>query len=469
MNALRDYGTGEWSGGDPDCNHQIIPLFSSKSTIKAPNHKAKDQGIPYKNKCGKCGALRKDQQIGLEHTPQDYINKMVEVFREIRRVLRHDGTCWLNIGDSYCSTTFLGNSNDSAGTLSQTKEWKDAMHRKGSTRPIPMGLKPKDLMGIPWRVAIALQADGWYLRQDIIWHKPNPMPESVLDRCTKAHEYIFLLTKSPKYFYDADAIRDPISNDEYQKGIKQAMKSGYDGKSDYADWYFNQRNGKDWVDKAGQKARGDGSINPATTFGQAMRFFNHKPALMHPNGGANKRDVWSITVKSFKDAHFATFPPELPMFCIKAGTSEKGACPKCGAPWERLQTRTAPDGTQVVSRASKIAKREDGSSLIGNNNPHQKTPLLQTSMSEGLIQKTTVEWVSTCDCGIEKTVPCVCLDPFSGAGTTALVANRLGRDAIGIELNKEYAEMAKKRIHSSDPLFVEVDVEKPADLSNFME
>ena len=452
----------------------MMPLFSDKSTIKATNHKAKDQGIPYKFKCGKCGAVRKDQQIGLEETPQDYIDKMVEVFRELRRVLRHDGTLWLNLGDSYCSSTFLGNNNDSAGTLGQTKEWKDAMHKKGSTRPIPMGFKPKDMMGIPWRVAIALQADGWYLRQDIIWWKPNPMPESVTDRCTKSHEYIFLLTKSAQYFYDADAIREPLAYEQYQQGLKQAMKAGYDGKSDYADWYFNKRNGKDWVAKAWQdKEFGPGS-RMKTGSGQGKKINpSAPPVLMHPNGGANKRDVWSITVKAFKDAHFATFPPELPRFCILAGTSEKGACPKCGAPWERIQSRVGPDGTEVITKASKhSAQKPDGSALMGNNNQHSDTPLKRTSAGgiakKGIVQKETVGWAPTCECGIEETVPCVVFDPFGGSGTSALVANRLGRDAIFTELNPEYCKMAEARIHSTDPLFVDVQVDKPSDLSDFI-
>jgi DNA modification methylase len=469
--ALRDYGTGEWEGGDPDCNHQMMPLFSDKSTIKGKgNHKAKDQGIPYKgHKCGKCGATRIDKQIGLEQTPQDYIDKMVEVCREIRRVLRHDGTFWLNIGDSYVSSTFLGNNQGSSGALGNSMEYRTALHKKGTTRPLPMGLKQKDMMGIPWRLAMALQADGWYLRQDIIWHKPNPMPESVTDRCTKAHEYIFMLTKSPQYYYDATAIREPLKPSEYQAGLKQAMKAGYDGKIDYADWYFNKRNGKDWANKA---ATGD-----ARTYGQSRKqnpdLVEQKPSLMHPDGGANKRDVWSITVKPFKDSHFATFPPELPMYCIKAGSSEKGACPKCGAPWERLQSRIGPDGTEVVTKASAhTAKKPDGTALMGNNNEHSATPLLRTSAGgiakKGIVQKETVGWAPTCDCGIEETVPCVVYDPFGGSGTTAVVANQLGRDAIITELNPEYCKMAEERIHSTDPLFVEIEIEKPADLSEFI-
>jgi hypothetical protein len=301
------------------------------------------------------------------------------------------------------------------------------------------------------------------------------MPESVTDRCTKAHEYIFLLTKSPQYYYDAVAIREPLKPGEYQAGLKQAMKAGYDGKSDYADWYFNKRNGKDWVDKAGQDKRDGPGSRLRTGFGQASKLNpEKKPNLMHPDGGANKRDVWSITVKAFKESHFATFPPELPMYCIKAGTSEKGACPECGAPWERLQSRIGPDGTEVITKASShTTKKPDGTALMGNNNEHSDTPLLRTSAGgiakKGIVQKETIGWVPTCDCGIEETVPCVVYDPFGGSGTTAVVANRLGRDAIITELNPEYVKIAKERIHSTDPLFVEIEIEKPASLEEFME
>ena len=265
------------------------------------------------------------EQLGLEDTPEEFVENLVKVFREVKRVLRDDGTVWLNLGDSYSSG---GRTTTTNQTLRGDKDY-------GVTRPKPSkGIKPKDLIGIPWRVAFALQADGWYLRQDIIWHKPNPMPESVKDRCTKAHEYIFLLSKNAKYYFDNESIKEdakfpdgPDSADKIRKGV-----------------------GK---------------------YGMDTRSGLHK---IGANPKRNKRSVWTVTTKPFKGAHFATFPPDLIEPCVLAG------CPVGG----------------------------------------------------------TV------------------LDPFGGAGTTGMVADRAGRNAILIELNDEYADMAKKRIYDDAPLFADV-------------
>ena len=216
-----------------------------------------------------------DEQLGLEDTPEEYVANMVRVFREVKRVLKDDGTLWLNLGDSYSMSSMRG-VNSEFKSIDQSKQGIVGINKK-----IPNGLKPKDLVGIPWRVALALQADGWYLRQDIIWHKPNPMPESVQDRCTKAHEYIFLLSKSAIYYYDNDAIKEPAKN---------WGRSNRD----------NYRNGTD------------------------------DPLLKHRglvNGdfegrGRNKRSVWSINIKPYREAHFAVFPMEIPELCIKAGSKE---------------------------------------------------------------------------------------------------------------------------------------------------
>lgn len=285
--------------------------------------------MPYANQCGKCGAVRADAQIGLEETPVLYVAEMVAVFREVRRVLRDDGVLWLNLGDSYCSTT-------GATTLRPGNPDKNGgnSNRDGVCAP---GAKPKDLLMMPARVALALQADGWYLRSDVIWHKPNPMPESVTDRPTSAHEHVFLLTKSPRYFYDADAVREayaPASAERY----------GYDFRADIPSAIANK-----------SPSLGAGRIeqNPA---------------------GRNLRNVWTIATAPFSEAHFATFPPELAERCIKAGSRP---------------------GDTV-------------------------------------------------------------LDPFGGAGTTGLLADRLGRSAVLIELNPEYQAMAKARVVADGPLFADV-------------
>jgi DNA modification methylase len=225
----------------------------------------------FKDICRRCGAKRKDRQIGLEPTPQEYVEKMRLVFSEIKRVLKKDGTLWLNLGDSYCGTGDKG-------------EWKDPKHTDGrNAQSVAInkkinGLKKKDLVGIPWRVAFALQSDGWYLRQDIIWHKPNPMPESVTDRCTKSHEYIFLLSKEPNYYFDSEAIKEPANFAGKGRGISKNI--GLDGITDFG--------GKKKYDER------------------------------------NKRSVWTVNTRSYKEAHFATFPTELITPCVIAG------CPKSG-------------------------------------------------------------------------------------------------------------------------------------------
>jgi len=219
-------------------------------------------------------------QLGLESTPEEYVAKMVEIFREVRRVLRDDGTLWLNLGDSYASG---GMSNPSSkSTLSGGKDLGAADY--SITRKVPNGLKPKDLVGIPWMVAFALRADGWYLRQDIIWHKPNPLPESVKDRCTKAHEYIFLLTKSQKYFYDSEAIKE---------------KSNYPG-------------------------QGGAAIGHVTHSQPGARRLSVTENLKIRGEKRNKRSVWTVTTKPFKGAHFATYPPDLIEPCILAGCPAGG-------------------------------------------------------------------------------------------------------------------------------------------------
>ena len=220
-----------------------------------------------------------DGQLGLEETPEEYVEKMVKVFREVKRVLKTDGTVWLNLGDSYAGGK-IGRTDD--------KYCKNAIKRtNGRQRKPPEGMKPKDLVGIPWRVALALQADGWYLRQDIIWHKPNPMPESVTDRCTKSHEYIFLLSKSAKYFYNHISIQE---------------KANYDGR-------------KDTIMKGSEKYKNSGHILAARGH---IRWHENEDGIKI----RNKRSVWSINTKPYKEAHFAVFPPKLPELCIKAGSKE---------------------------------------------------------------------------------------------------------------------------------------------------
>jgi DNA modification methylase len=318
-------------------------------------------------------------QIGLEPTPDAYVAEMVAVFREVRRVLRDDGTLWLNLGDSYAAQR--GGTHQPAETLAGGKGGKtsegDRVNRgrfdgENPTRNASkIGLKHKDLIGIPWRVAFALQADGWYLRQDIIWSKPNPMPESVTDRCTKAHEYIFLMSKSAKYHYDANAVAEPISAASVAR-LAQDIENqhGSDrvpGKTNGAMKAVGKGNAKIF--------RGGGAYTKGQSFDNSTTAERNSHGNT-PNltGLRNRRSVWEVTTQPFSEAHFATFPPDLIEPCILAG------CPVGG----------------------------------------------------------TV------------------LDPFGGAGTTGLVADRLQRHALLIELNAGYAAMTERRLRDDAGMFAEV-------------
>ena len=321
--GLRDYGTAKWEGGDPDCEHSIsMPTKwnDPKRGTKVLRPEVGHRGGSSSN-CHICGAKRIDEQLGLEDTPEEYINNMVEVFRCVWDVLEDDGTLWVNIGDSYCNSNGFARASpeyqrEGRNNMPANDRKLDKLHATG--------LKTKDLIGIPWMLAFALRADGWYLRQDIVWSKPNPMPESVQDRCTKAHEYIFLLSKSHKYHFDHVAIKEPL------KGEPETRDKNAEGyQADYS--------------------KGD-------RFSKGERVFG-------ADGMANKRSVWTVNTKPYSGAHFAVFPTELIEPCILAG---------------------APLG--------------------------------------GIV-----------------------LDPFMGSGTTAQVAQDLGRQYIGCELNPEYGKLQKKR------------------------
>jgi DNA modification methylase len=280
--GLRDYGTASWNDGDENCDHVADPSKTKKFGNESfndnrPSREAtKTNGYYFNNMCEKCGARRIDWQVGLEQTPDAYVEKLVEVFREVRRVLKDDGTLWLNLGDSYA-----GSGRGVEANIANRQTFITMQNKTGFITP--NGLKPKDLVGIPWRVAFALQADGWWLRQDIIWHKPNPMPESVTDRCTKAHEYLFLLSKSNKYHFDNEAIKEPSSSLGETK-----IRFGGSKYGDSQDPKHATKSGNEYTD----------------------------------NGKRNRRSVWTITTKPFKGAHFAVMPEALVEPCVLAGSRE---------------------------------------------------------------------------------------------------------------------------------------------------
>jgi DNA modification methylase len=318
-------------------------------------------------------------QLGLESTPEEYVSKMVEVFREVRRVLRDDGTVWLNMGDSYNAAPRVTPSRWNAGTKAGTPGTvPDAWNGDNRTASVP-GLKPKDLVGIPWRLAFALQADGWYLRSDIIWSKPNPMPESVTDRPTKAHEYVFLLTKSARYFYDNDAVREPHAAPE-RNGHRN---TGWD----YGDY------------NAG----------------------NSEHVLAYNTAGRNLRSVWNIPTEPFPEAHFATFPKAL-------------------VEWTKLKVILELDDRFDAQIYGTVEVE------VTDHTP-PKAWQVRTYGKAWNAERRLLGWMPTCPHDADP-IPCTVLDPFAGSGTTGVVALRLGRSFIGIELSPAYAEMARKSLET---------------------
>lgn len=295
--GLRDYGTATWIDGSEECDHQGKPHRTranvNKNAGNGPDKKNAEMTEFFRETCGKCGARRVDSQLGLEETPGEYVAEMVKVFDDVHRILADDGVLWLNLGDSYFSNT--------KGTGGSNPETSHRHAIKGKANfqafdPVYLDagdllIKQKDLVGIPWRVAFALQETGWYLRQEIIWHKPNPMPESVTDRCTKSHEHIFLLTKSSRYFFDNDAIRE--------RGV---MSSGDSAGS-------AQRNT--------QETHGLGGGNTGMT--RAKEKLAEELA-QKGYSTRNKRSVWTIPTKPFRGAHFAVMPEALVEPCILAGS-----------------------------------------------------------------------------------------------------------------------------------------------------
>lgn len=335
-------------------------------------------------------------QLGLEPTQQEHICNMVAVFREVRRVLRSDGTCWMNYGDCYAASA---NGRPAADMKEAGND--DRTFRDKPFSSVAGGLKPKDLCMMPARIALALQEDGWWIRSEIVWCKRSPMPESVTDRPTSATEKIYLMTKQDRYFYDAHAVRENLAASTVFDKRMGATGTGRDRYSD---------------DGMASCPSGFTGANPA---------------------GSNLWNYWLLSSKPFPDAHFATFPPEIPKRAILAGTSERGVCAKCGAQWRRVVEKGELQNTK---------KRGSGKPLHGNPRTDRATGISERSgLVSGNFENKTIGWQIFCNCDAE-IVPATVLDPFSGAGTTAMVALQLGRQAVGIELNPEYQEIARKRL-----------------------
>lgn len=415
--GLRDYGLPAmvW-GGDPECEHVWNTVEHDPNPHGDDGNSAGlDGGTATQAQtrigkissafCRRCNAWR--GCLGLEPTPAMYVEHLVEVFREVWRVLRDDGTVWLNLGDSYSS----GNSGVRDCALVSRTGFK---HRSRTlARPgTPDGLKAKDLVGIPWQVAFALRADGWWLRRDVIWHKPNVMPESVQDRPTTAHEYLFLLTKAERYYYDAEAIKEPQTGNAHSRGTGGVTPKGMAG---------------------GACAERMSRLHQVTSRYTVLP------------GGRNKRSVWTVPTRGYSGAHFAAFPPDLVEPCVLAGTSAAGCCVVCGAPWERVVER------EVKSPPDRV-----------HNNPFKHDTM--TTHGEGdttlrsVVESHTLGWRPTCSHGT-KPIRCIVLDPFCGTATVGEVCIKHGRDFVGLDLSGRYLkEMAARRLRKAGKVEIRREV-----------
>lgn len=407
-------------GGSPECQHKwqaIVrkgqsggsdPENSPKQALKGSENYQRtpdlDQAV-----CLECAAWR--GTLGNEPTLEMYVRNITEIFDLIRRKLHPSGTVWLNLGDCYAGGGRGGNPADSPFQKQATNQGSQVQRS-----PIPTGCKPKDLVGLPWLIAFALRGSSWWLRSDIIWAKPNPMPESITDRPTRSHEYIFLLAKTPRYFYDGEAIKEPYADST----IHQA-RSVYRG-------------------RARKNYSGANAQDPSESKRRILE-------SVRQGGGRNKRDVWWITKQGFSGAHFATYPVKLVEPCVKAGSSEGGVCSRCLAPRVRVVERD-PIPDEIKKRFEEARQRS--ASATGRTDGHTN---YKPNWRRG---GRTVGWRWSCDCattniqeGEPSTIPATVLDPFSGSGTTGLVALSLGRSYIGVDADPTCAPMAQLRIQQA--------------------
>ena len=399
-------------GGKQDCQHKWMAETKTMEYVQgnpefARPHREHKNFTAQTNTCSLCGAWR--GAYGLELTPEMYIEHTILFLREIRRVLRKDGVVFLNLGDSYWGgkgqsgsrgAEYQGERHDRGESLNTEYQTLGGTKQTKPTDGKHPFIKPKDLCLIPFRVAIAAQEDGWWVRSVIIWSKPNPMPESCKDRPTESHEYILMLTKSAHYYWDMDAIREP--------NLPQSIK-----RAEYPVGAFGSYSG-------------DGEIRqPSKRTGKTVM------EQLHPSG-RNIRTVWTFATEPYPEAHFATFPTELPKRCILAATSEKGNCSKCGKPWVRISEKSYEWQTKGKTLGTKQKQRNamsDSYAIPGH----------------AFSKVETLGWKPQCGCNAPA-IPALVLDPFSGSGTTLMVAKQLGRKAIGIETSAEYCKLCQRRV-----------------------
>jgi DNA modification methylase len=446
--GLRDYGTARWEGGDPDCGHLAAPAGGPRTPgdgfrdTEAPARKARQ----FRDVCGRCGAVRVDEQVGLEDSPAAYVERLVAIFREVRRVLKPHGCLLLELGDAYCSAP-RGNSDGSAhssgltnpdrqakvarpqGRTSQRAGRRNAREQRSLEARFD-GIKSKDLMGMPWEIAFALRADGWWLRGAYVWDRPNPMPESVTDRCTTAHSHVFHLAKSERYFWDGEAIREEAvakTKGNWSRKMHDARNLVAAGK----DGTYR----REYEPPVGRNARSVWRI-PTEPSGRGLCSVCR---AYWPSNAPD--DHCGVEVVS----HFAAFPVALAERAILAASSERGVCPDCGSPWERIVEKGEPElaaNTWSLRGAGNYEIRAGG---------WEARSLETNSTLKHVRANVTLGWEPTCACGKEP-VPAVVLDCFAGSGSTLVAARKRGRRCVGIDLNEHYAEMTVRRLEVPDAL-----------------
>ena len=425
--GLRKYsGEQEMVWGDDHCEHRWANEVIGKKTNYNEGFNTRWEGSPnpiQKNSemgkvgrferqtCSLCGAWR--GAYGLEPTPEMYVQHTIEFLRAIRRVLRKDGVVFWDIGDSYMSH---GGDRAKVGGF-QANPSKDRLEAESSMSMIKRTtniLKDKDLCLIPFRVAIAAQEDGWFVRSVIIWSKLNPMPESCKDRPTESHEYILLLTKSAHYYWDMEAVREKLD--------------------------YGADSSRAWASNNPERRKDDTGIGKGITTTRQDEFYAKVRAGKII--GRNLRSVWTFATEPYPEAHFATFPRELPKRCILAATSEKGNCSKCGKPWGRM----LKENKSYWSAHKEERFMGKGNNLDRHDNYTLSGPALKRWKDEHPSE--TLGWRPSCACGIEETTPALVLDPFAGSGTVGEVAKSLGRKAILIDTSAEYCSLAQKRVEA---------------------
>jgi DNA modification methylase len=500
--GLRNYGTATWDGGDANCDHALPDDAgqSKKHTAGMRSHPGRHTGPT----CPKCGAKRIDQQIGLEATPGEYVERLVAVFREVRRILRDDGTLWITIGDSYASKTKGSGGTGKSGLMNdgrdddgrRTADFANSHARFGATKFNTGDAKDGDLMMIPEMVAIALRADGWFLRSKIAWTKGSVMPESCTNRPSSAHETVFMLTKAASgvFWWHRDgygARTQPKPDwrwvdalDASERATEPEGEWKKETLGDAKRWrrenlwhgegnFYDLEAVKENAVKPPQRMQASPEAVEAKSLGPMKRGDdgpNHQfrdPNRLWGDGGRQMRntweieedeaqplsDRWMINPEPIRDQHYAAFPTRLASRCIQASTSDHGCCGNCGAPYRRVVEKDAADAAHQALCGADSTGGYDGTSRKDYATAGaQDASATKARILAGMRMKRTAGWAPTCGCDpfTSGVVPCVVLDPFSGTGTSGLSAVRLGRDYIGIDLNAEYnSGIAAKRI--TDP------------------